>query len=83
VRTGLNGRSHLYDSVPIDATPQIPALLAAGITRFLVDGTILDADGLARRVTRAKRALDAALAGRTPGKRMPGSGSGCLFQGVE
>ena len=37
VRTGLNGRSHLYDGVTLDATPQIPALLAAGVTRFLVD----------------------------------------------
>lgn len=83
VRTGLNGRSHLYDGVPIDATPQIPALLAAGVSRFLVDGTLLDADELARRVARAKRALDAARAGRTPDKRMPGSSSGCLFQGVE
>ena len=30
-----------------------------------------------------RKALDAALAGRTPDKRMPGSSSGCLFQGVE
>ena len=83
VRTGLNGRSHLYDGVALDATPQIPALLHAGVTRFLVDGTLMDADELACGVARAKRALDAALAGRTPDKRMPGSSSGCLFQGVE
>lgn len=83
VRTGLNGRSHLYDGVTLDATPQIPALLAAGVTRFLVDGTLVDKDELLRRVTRAKRALDAALAGRTPDKRLAGSSSGCLFQGVE
>lgn len=83
VRTGLNGRSHLYDGATLDATPQIPALLAAGVTRFLVDGTLVDNDELLRRVTRAKRALDAALAGRTPDKRLAGSSSGCLFQGVE
>ena len=83
VRTGLNGRSHLYDGVTLDATPQIPALLAAGVTRFLVDGTLVDNDELLRRVTRAKRALDATLAGRTPDKRLAGSSSGCLFQGVE
>lgn len=83
VRTGLNGRSHLYDGVTLDATPQIPALLAAGVTRFLVDGTLVDNDELLRRVTRAKRALDAALAGRTPDKRLAGSSSGCLFQGVK
>ena len=83
VRTGLNGRSHLYDGVTLDATPQIPALLASGVTRFLVDGTLVDNDELLRRVTRAKRALDAALAGGTPDKRLAGSSSGCLFQGVE
>lgn len=83
VRTGLNGRSHLYDGVTLDATPQIPALLASGVTRFLVDGTLVENDELLRRVTRAKRALDAALAGRTPDKRLAGSSSGCLFQGVE
>lgn len=83
VRTGLNGRSHLYDGAALDATPQIPALLAAGVTRFLVDATLINEDELFRHITRAKRALDAARAGRTPDKRMPNSNSGCLFQGVE
>lgn len=83
VRTGLNGRSRLYADKPIDATPQIPQLLRAGVTRFLVDGTLLDSEELARRVSRARRALNAALTGRTPDRRMPGSTSGCLFQGVE
>ena len=83
VRTGLDGRSRLYDGTPIDATPQIPQLLRAGVTRFLVDGTLLDADELSRWVARARRALDAALAGRTPERRMPKASSGCLFQGVE
>ena len=83
VRTGLDGRSRLYDGIPIDATPQIPQLLRAGVTRFLVDGTLLDADELSRWVARARRALDAALAGRTPERRMPKTSSGCLFQGVE
>ncbi len=83
VRTGLNGRSHLYADAPTDATPQIPQLLRAGVSRFLVDGTLVDNSELTRRVTRARRALDAALAGRTPDRRVPGSTSGCLFQGVE
>ena len=83
VRTGLNGRSHLYDGVQIDATPQIPQLLNAGVTRFLVDGTLMDVDTLSRSVTRAKRALEAARSGRAPEKRLPGTSSGCLFQGVE
>lgn len=83
VRTDLNGRSRLYADAPIDATPQIPQLLRAGVTRFLVDGTLLEPNELARYVTRARRALDATLAGRTPDRRVPGSTSGCLFQGVD
>ena len=83
VRTGLNGRSHLYDGVQLDATPQIPQLLRAGVTRFLVDGTLMNIDMLSRSVARTNRALQAARSGRTPDKRLPGTSSGCLFQGVE
>lgn len=83
VRTGLNGRSHLYDGVQLDATPQIPQLLRAGVTRFLVDGTLMNIDMLSRSVARTNRALEAARSGCTPDKRLPGTSSGCLFQGVE
>lgn len=83
VRTGLNGRSHLYDGVQLDATPQIPQLLRAGVTRFLVDGTLMNIDMLSRSVARTNRALEAARSGRTPDKRLPGTSSGCLFQAVE
>ena len=83
VRTGLNGRSHLYDGVQLDATPQIPQLLRAGVTRFLVDGTLMNIDMLSRSIARTNRALEAARSGRTPDKRLPGTSSGCLFQGVE
>lgn len=83
VRTGLNGRSRLYDGVQLDATPQIPQLLRAGVTRFLVDGTLMSVDMLSRSVARTNRALEAARSGRTPDKRLPGTSSGCLFQGVE
>lgn len=83
VRTGLNGRSRLYDGVQLDATPQIPQLLRAGVTRFLVDGTLMNIDMLSLSVARTNRALEAARSGRTPDKRLPGTSSGCLFQGVE
>ena len=82
VRTDIHGRSHLFDAYPIDATPQIPQLLAAGVSRFMVDGTLMEPSELARLVARARRALDAALAGRQPAPRMQGATSGCLFVGV-
>ena len=82
VRTDIHGRSHLYDAYPIDATPQIPQLLAAGVSRFMVDGTLMETDELARMVARARRALEAAQAGRKPAQRMQGATSGCLFVGI-
>lgn len=83
VRTDIHGRSRLYDAYPLDLTPQLPALLAAGVSRFLVDGTLLTPDELAEQTVRARRALDAARAGRKPAARQKGSSSGCLFVGVE
>ncbi len=83
VTTDVHGRSHLYDSAAIDITPQIPQLLDAGVTRFMVDATLMDEDELRRAVAHARRTLDAALAGRMPGKRLQGTSSGCLFVGVD
>ena len=79
VTTDIHGRSHLYDGAAIDVTPQIPQLLAAGVSRFMVDGALMDDDELKRAVLHARRALDAALAGRTPAKRLQGTTAGCLF----
>ena len=83
VRTDLHGRSHLYDAYALDYTPQLPQLIAAGVSRFLVDGTLLSTDELAAQVARARRSLDAALAGRRPPARQKGASSGCLFAEVE
>ena len=83
VRTDIHGRSRLYDAYPLDLTPQMPALLSAGVTRFLVDGTLLEPAELSDQTERARRALDAARAGRKPAPRQKGSSSGCLFVGVD
>ncbi len=83
VRTSVHGRSHLYAAAPVDITPQMGQLLAAGVTRFLVDGTLMDEAELSRSVTRAKRALEAARTGRKPAPRQKGTTSGCLFAGIE
>lgn len=82
VRTDIHGRSRLYDAYPLDLTPQIPALIACGVTRFAIDGTLLDVDELSRYVAHTKRALTASLEGRKPAHRLPGTTSGCLFVGV-
>ncbi|OUP07202.1 U32 family peptidase [Collinsella sp. An2] len=83
VRTDIHGRSRLYSATPLDLTPQMPRLLAAGVTRFMVDGTLLEPGELATQVGRAERALEAAQAGRRPAPRQKGASAGCLFVGVD
>ena len=82
VRTNLEGRSHLFDAYSLDLTPQIPALMACGVSRFAVDGTLLGPEELARLVARGVRAVSAAKAGRKPAPRLQGATSGCLFVGI-
>lgn len=82
IRTDIHGRSRLYDAYPLDLTPQIPALIACGVTRFAIDGTLLDIEELSRYVAHVKRALTVSLEGRKPARRLPGTTSGCLFVGV-
>ena len=76
------GRSRLWWTEPLDLTPQIPQLLAMGVSRFLVDGQLLDDAQLRRSVERAVRALDDGLAGRVPSPREPGATSGHLFERI-
>ena len=82
VRTDIHGRSRLYDAYPIDLTPQVPQLLDAGVRRFMVDGTLLEADEIGRAVARLRRAVEAAQAGRKPAARLRGATSGCMFVGI-
>ena len=82
VRTDIHGRSRLYDAYPIDLTPQVPQLLDAGVRRLMVDGTLLEADEIGRAVARARRAVEAAQAGRKPAARLCGATSGCMFVGI-
>ena len=60
----------------------MPQLMAAGISRFMVDGTLLDTQETARAVARVRRALEAATVGRKPAARLRGATSGCLFVGI-
>ena len=83
VRTDLTGRSHIYAARPLDATPQVPELLRAGIARLMVDCTLMTPAEASAQVKRAVVALAAARAGRTPAPRAKGATSGHLFQGVE
>ncbi len=82
VRTDLQGRSRIYASRVLDATPQIPELLGAGIVRLGVDGTLLAPDEVARAVERVVCAVRAAREGRRPEPRLAGATSGHLLQPI-
>lgn len=82
VRTDANGRSRIWAARPLDATPQTGELLAAGVSRLLVDAQLMDAEETGAAVTRATRAVEAVLAGRRPAERLPGASSGHLFSAI-
>ncbi len=76
------GRSHLYNSVALDAVSLIPDLLVKGVTSFMVDATLLDVEQTAQSVGRAVRALDLALRGQGALKKLPDTTLGHLHRGV-
>ena len=82
VRTDLSGRSRIWSARPLDATPQVPELVAAGVTRLLVDAQIMDVEETRVAVSRVVAALGAARAGRRPAPRMRGATSGHLFSPI-
>ena len=82
VRTDLQGRSRIYAAKPLDATPQVGELIAAGVTRFMVDATLLSPEEASAAVCRAVAAVAAVQAGRKPAPRETGSTSGHLFQPI-
>ncbi len=82
VRTDLNGRSRIWASHPLDATPQADTLIEAGVSRLLVDAQIMDPTETAFAVARTVRAIRATQAGHKPAPRVQGAGSGHLFMGI-
>lgn len=82
VRTDERGRSRIFSARPLDATPQTGELVAAGVTRLLVDAQIMDAREVAAAVSRAAAALRAALSGRRCAPRAKGATSGHLFSPI-
>lgn len=76
VRTDLQGRSRIYASSPLDAVPQVGELAASGVTRFMVDATLLSPDEVAHEVRRLAAALHDMS--KRP-EREKGANSGHLF----
>ncbi len=79
IRTDLHGRSRLWSGKVLDATPQADALLAAGLSWFMADCTLLNEAETTAAVTRVARAVAAAREGGKPAPRAQGATSGHLF----
>lgn len=82
VITDALGRSHLYNSVELDVAPAMPDLMAAGISAFMVDATLMNAEQTAHAVGRAIRALHVAQNDGNAIAKMPNTTSGHLYRGV-
>lgn len=82
VVTDAFGRSRLYNSVELDVANLLPELLAAGISSFMVDTTMMNGEETANAVGRAVRALRVAQSDGNAVAKVSGATSGHLFRGV-
>lgn len=82
VITDAMGRSHLYNAVELDIASAMPELLAAGISSYMVDATLMNAEETAHAVGRAIRALHVAQNDGNAIAKMPNTTSGHLYRGV-
>ena len=82
VRTDVHGRSRIYDAAPLDLSPQVGELVAAGVSRLAVDATLLDEAQATRAVRRLADAVAAVRNGKRPAPREKGATSGHLFWGI-
>ncbi len=83
VRTDLQGRSRVFAAHPLDAVPEVGQLVAGGVRRLMVDGTLLDVDELAAAVRRVCDALVASREGRDAPRRLEGHTSGHLHAPID
>jgi U32 family peptidase len=66
VISDAEGRSHIFNAVPVDLTRALPEILEAGVAAVRLDFTVEHLQ-MAQRLTRQVReALESAVAGRPP-----------------
>ncbi len=82
VITDSFGRSHLYNAVELDVVHAAPDLIAAGVSAFMIDTTLMNVEQVSKKVARAVRARDIALKSGDRVSRAEGTTTGHLFRGV-
>ena len=83
VRTDLEGRSRIYASEVLDAIPEGEELIAGGVRRFMVDGTLLAPSEVGDMVARLAQAVKAVQNGAVPPERLPGCTAGHLHREID
>lgn len=83
VITDALGRSHLYNSVDLDLVASLPDLMAAGVSSFMVDTTLLNGEEAAQAIGRAMRALRIAQNDGNAVTKISNATTGHLFRGVQ
>lgn len=76
------GISHIYNSVQLDTAANVAELMGAGVTSFMVDASLMNAEATAQAVGRAKKAVVMAQNGSAVQKPTKAT-TGHLFRGVE
>jgi putative protease len=82
VRTDPSGRSHVYNSVPLELLGVVDEVLDTGVTALRLDLETIEAQEAGRDVQRAVSALRALASGRDLPARDRTSTSGHFFRGV-
>lgn len=82
VVTDALGRSHLYNSVETDVVSALPELMAAGVTSFMVDTTLMNGEQAAQALGRAMHALRLAQGSGDAVAKETSATTGHLFRGV-
>lgn len=64
VVTDCLGRSHIYNSVSLDICHAFTELIDAGVSKFMIDTSLMTSEEAAQNLGRAKSVLNAVLAGK-------------------
>lgn len=83
VVTDALGRSHLYNSVPLDVAHAVPDLIACGISALLVDTSLMNTEEAAQAVARVVRARNVAQRDGNAIAKNHDATSGHLYRPVE
>lgn len=83
VITDALGRSHLYNSVELDAISSMPELMSAGVGVVMVDTTLYTVDETTQAIKRAVRARSVAHADGNSIAKIEGTTTGHLYRGVK